>query len=307
MLTIGEIAFILLIPTMVTGFMKKRRELHKYLSLLAVFSFLLHVYQNPTSSTQCFLIFIFLFLTVITGFKSFKIKKREELHMIFSVITFIIVIIHVFPLIWSSKAPIIYEEGMKLPEPILKGEMTVEETMLKRRSIRNYLDKDLTLEQLSQLLWAAQGITSEWGGRTAPSAGATYPLEIYVLVRRVEGLEKGIYHYNPGDHSLNSIKYGDYSDDLTREGVSQEWIGEGSINIIMTADFSRTTSTYGERGIRYVYLEAGHSAQNIYLQTTALNLGCVVVGAFNDEGVRNVLSLPEEHKPIYLIPVGYPS
>ena len=306
MLTIGEIAFIILTLAMVSGFIKKWK-LHEYLSLLAVFSFILHVYQNPTSSTECFLVFIFLALTVVTGLKRFKIKKRLRLHIIFSVITFVIVIIHIFPLIWPSKAPALYEEGMKLPEPILKGEMTVEETMLNRRSIRNYLDEDLTLEQLSQLLWAAQGITSEWGGRTAPSAGATYPLEVYVLVRKVDGLEKGIYHYNPGDHSLNSIKSGDYSNQLMRVAVNQEWIRDGSINIIITADFSRTTSTYGERGNRYVYLEAGHSAQNIYLQTAALNLGCVVVGAFDDEGVGNVLSLPENHKPIYLIPVGHPS
>jgi len=307
MLTLGQITFIILVPTIITGFIKRGRELHKYLSLLTVFSFLLHLMQNPASSIQCLLIIIFLLLTVVTGFKSFKIKKRLQYHLIFSVITLIIVIIHVFPLIWPSKAPLVQEGEITLPKPILKGEMTVEETMQKRRSIRDYLDKDLTLEQLSQLLWAAQGITSEWGGRTAPSAGALYPLEVYILVRRVEGLEKGIYHYNPADHSLNLIKSGNYSDDLTREGVSQEWVGSGSINIVMAADFSRTTSTYGERGNRYVYLEAGHAAQNIYLQTTALDLGCVVIGAFNDEGVKNVLSLPENHKPIYLIPVGYPS
>jgi SagB-type dehydrogenase family enzyme len=163
------------------------------------------------------------------------------------------------------------------------------------------------LEQLSQILWAAQGITGERGKRAAPSAGMTYPLELYVLVRRVEGLGKGVYRYNPQDHSLELVKSGDYSDKLMRAAVNQEWVKDGSINIIITADFWRTTSTYGERGRRYVYLEAGHAAQNIYLQVTALRLGCVVIGAFSDEDVKNVLSLPENHKPIYLIPVGYPS
>jgi SagB-type dehydrogenase family enzyme len=245
----------------------------------------------------------------MTGFKGFRIKKRRELHGIFAMITFILVLVHVLPFILPSK--VLIPEGtaegkIKLPEPRLKGEMSLEEAILKRRSIRDYEDEDLSLEQLSQILWAAQGITGEGGKRAAPSAGMTYPLELYVLVRKVEGVEKGVYHYNPQDHSLELVKPGDYSDELMRAAINQRWVRDGSVNIIVTADFWRTMSTYGERGRRYVYLEAGHAAQNVYLQVTALRLGCVVIGAFSDEEVKSVLSLPQNHEPIYVIPIGHP-
>ncbi len=303
---LGRITFILLILTIITGF-TKRKKLHENFALLGFFSFLVHLIQNLSFSLECILIIIFFSLTFVTGLKKLKIKNKLKLHKLFAIIVFLLVLIHLFPIFFPIKPPKISGEGIKLPEPRLKGEMTVEETMLKRRSIRNFLDEDLSLEHLSQLLWAAQGITSEWGGRTAPSAGATYPLEVYVLVRRVEGLESGIYHYNPESHTLNSIKSGDYSNELMRAALSQEWVRDGSINLVITADFSRTMSRYGERGRRYVYLEAGHSAQNIYLQATALELGGVVVGAFNDKGVQDVLSIPENHEPIYVIPIGIPS
>jgi len=305
MLTIGQAAFIVLVLAMITGFLKKKK-IHEYFSLLTVFSFLLHLSQKTILSTQCFLISIFLCLTVLTGLKNFKIKKKMKLHIIFSVITLIIVVIHLFPILIPSKVPVVDGGEIKLPEPRLGSETSLEEAILNRRSIRSYKDEDLSLEELSQILWAAQGITSEGGKRAAPSAGMTYPLELYVLVRRVEGLDPGIYQYVPQGHSLNTIKSVEDFDELVQGAVNQE-LKRGGFNIIMTADFSRTTSVYGERGIGYVYLEAGHAAQNIYLQATSLNLGCVVVGAFDDENVKSVLSLPENHKPIYIIPVGIPS
>ena len=305
MLTIGQAGFIVLILAIVSGIMKKKK-MHEYFSLLTVFSFLLHFLQKQAFSTQCFLIIIFLFLTTVTGLRRFKIKKKMKLHIIFSVITIIIVIIHVFPIILPSETTVTQEGEIELPEPRLESETSLEEAILKRRSIRSYKDEDMTLEQLSQILWSAQGVTSESGKRTAPSAGMTYPLELYVLVRRVESLTPAIDQYIPEDHSLNTIKTADNFNQLIQGAVNQE-VGRGSINIVISADFSRTTSTYGERGKSFVYLEAGHAAQNIYLQVAALDLGCVVVGAFDEENVKSVLSLPKEHEPIYIIPVGYPS
>lgn len=193
---------------------------------------------------------------------------------------------------------------IKLPDPVLKGSISVEEAISKRRSIREYKDEPLRLEELGQLLWAAQGITSPKGFRAAPSAGATYPLEIYVSVkeRGVIGLPAGIYHYDPFDHSLTLIKEGDHSLEIYRASLNQEWVKEAPICIIIAADFSRTTSRYGARGERYVYMEAGHVGQNIYLQATALDLGTVAVGAFYDDQLRSIIGC--EEAPIYIFPVG---
>lgn len=302
---IERILLILLVLTVISGFLKKKK-LHEYLLILTIFSTLLHVLQNPSFSIDCFIVLIFLGLAFLTGL-NIKTKNRLKLHTILGVIALIVVLYHVIPYFYQAKVPAVTEAGIKLPEPRMKGEMSVEEAILKRRSIRNFQDKAISLEQLSQLLWAAQGITDETGKRTVPSAGMTYPLEIYMLVRKVNDVNPGVYQYIPNGHSLKSIKSGDYSSELMKASLNQQSIKDGSINIIITADFSRTTSTYGERGNRYVYLEAGHCAQNIYLQATSLDLGGVVVGAFNDESVQDALSIPENHKPIYLIPIGYPS
>ncbi len=194
---------------------------------------------------------------------------------------------------------------LELPEPMLKGEMSVEEAISKRRSVREYKNVPLTLSELGQLLWAAQGITlPSRGFRAAPSAGATYPLELYVSVREggVEGLPAGIYHYDPFMHSLSLVKAGDFSMEIYRAALSQEWVREAPICIIIAADFVRTTSRYGPRGERYVYMEAGHVGQNIYLQATALGLGTVAVGAFYDDQLKSVVGCSED--PIYLFPVG---
>lgn len=195
--------------------------------------------------------------------------------------------------------------GVKLPDPVLKGEVSVEEALSRRRSVREYRNDPLTLAELGQLLWAAQGITLPSSGfRTAPSAGATYPLELYVSVRRggVVGLPAGIYHYDPLTHSLELVKEGDFSSDIYRASLNQEWVRRAAACIIITADFSRTTSRYGARGERYVYMEAGHVGQNIYLQATALGLGTVAVGAFHDDQLKSIVGCEED--PIYLFPVG---
>ncbi len=197
------------------------------------------------------------------------------------------------------------ERTIVLPEPDLSGEMSVEEAIYRRRSIRSYLREPLTLKELGQLLWAAQGITfTQRGFRAAPSAGATYPLVIYVSVKEggVEGLSSGIYRYEPFGHLLYFVKPGDFSGELARAALDQRWVREAPICIVIAADFERTVSVYGERGIRYVYMEAGHIGQNIYLQATALGLGTVAVGAFYDDEVKSIVGCPED--PLYLFPVG---
>lgn len=198
---------------------------------------------------------------------------------------------------------------VKLPSPETKGTMSVEEAILKRRSIRSYADRALSLQDVSQLMWAAQGITDPVRGfRAAPSAGATYPLEVYVVVGKngVTGLSEGVYHYDPYEHQLEYLLSGDLRSSLADAALGQEWVREAPISIVIVAIYERTTGRYGERGIRYVHMEAGHVGQNIYLQAVARGLGTVVVGAFYDDGVSRLLQLPGEQKPLYILPVGYP-
>ncbi len=196
-----------------------------------------------------------------------------------------------------------------LPLPLFESNVSLEESILHRRSIREYLDKPLTLQQLSQLLWAAQGITeTRWGFRASPSAGATYPLEIYVVIGEngVEGLNAGVYNYKPHSHSLVLVKEGDIREELYEACLNQEWVRDAPVVFVIAADYERTTRIYGERGIRYVHMEVGHVGQNIYLEATALGLGTVAVGAFYDDDVRKIIGAPENHHPLYVMPVGVP-
>jgi len=198
-------------------------------------------------------------------------------------------------------------EKVKLPPPRLKSELSVEEAISKRRSRREYLNEPLKLEEISNLLWAAQGITDLANNfRAAPSAGATYPLEVYVAVKKdgVVELSEGVYHYNPFEHVLEKHLDKDLSDELCSAAVSQRWVREAPVNIIVTAFYERTKERYGDRGTRYVHMEAGHVGENIYLQAESLGLGTVVVGAFHDDWVQRLLELPENQKPLYIIPVG---
>ncbi|MGQ9479268.1 MAG: SagB/ThcOx family dehydrogenase [Thermoproteota archaeon] len=198
---------------------------------------------------------------------------------------------------------------IELPNPETTGTMSVEEAIRRRRSIRSYADKPLSLQDVSQLMWAAQGITDPAGNfRAAPSAGATYPLEVYVVVgkNRVTGLGKGLYCYDPYEHRLEYILKGDLRSSLAEAALRQGWVREAPISIVITAVYERTTGRYGERGIRYVHMEAGHVGQNLYLQATARRLAMVTVGAFHDDQVQELLRLPKNQKPLYIIPVGHP-
>jgi SagB-type dehydrogenase family enzyme len=205
------------------------------------------------------------------------------------------------------------ETLIKLPPPILKSNVSIEEALLQRRSVREYKVEALTLKQVSQLLWAAYGITQpnssrsflRGGLRTAPSAGALYPLEFYLVAGRVEGLNPGLYKYNSEKHELLKILDGDKRKDVCNAALEQDMFETAPATIVITAVFARTTVKYRERGReRYVWIDAGHSAQNICLQCVSLNLGTCTVGAFDDVKLSKVLNLPKEEEPIYLLPVG---
>jgi SagB-type dehydrogenase family enzyme len=195
-------------------------------------------------------------------------------------------------------------ERIKLPEPGHDSLTSIEQALLKRRSVRDYKDEPLTLTEVSQLLWAAQGITDPRDFRTSPSAGALYPLEVYVVVGNVDDLSDGIYKYKPHEHELERIKEGDKRTELCIAALGQSSIKDGAIVMVFSAVYERTTQKYGERGIRYVHIEVGHAAQNVYLQAVSLNLGTVVVGAFQDDAVKMIINMPDEEYPLYIMPVG---
>lgn len=191
---------------------------------------------------------------------------------------------------------------IQLPLPKNEGKISLEEAILKRRSQRTFVNKDLRNEEIGQLLWAAQGITQAKGGfslRAAPSAGALYPMEIYLLSRG------GLFRYIPQGHKLEVIKEEDLRGSLAGAALHQDSISQAAVDIVISCVYTRITAKYGQRGIRYAHIEAGHIAQNIHLQAVALGLGSVPIGAFSDREVKRTLSLPEEEEPLYIIPVGY--
>jgi SagB-type dehydrogenase family enzyme len=193
-------------------------------------------------------------------------------------------------------------ELMELPPPVFNSEMTLEEALGSRRSMREYRDQPLTTAEIGQLLWAAQGTTSERGFRTAPSAGALYPLEVYLLTA------EGVFHYDPQHHQLRLTSQVDARAALCQAALQQEPVLNAPAVFVVAAVYARTAQKYGdERSPRYVHLEAGHAAQNLLLEATALGLGAVPIGAFHDPEVQQALGLPADHQPLYLIPVGHPT
>lgn len=200
------------------------------------------------------------------------------------------------------------EPPIKLPSAVSRGKMTLEQSITKRSSVRRFQNEPLTLEQLSQLLWSAQGITGTGGRRSAPSAGATYPLEIFIVVgsNGIRTLAAGIYHYDVDNHSLSLHQIGDFQQKLADTALGQSFIARCPVDMVICAIHPRTAYRYGRRGERYVHMEVGHVGQNVALQAVALGLGTVMVGAFKDEEVSKALKLEEQIKPLYIIPVGKP-
>ncbi len=204
----------------------------------------------------------------------------------------------------STPAP--PDDAVILPAPRSEGGVSVEEALWKRRSARIYAEVPLMLADVGQVLWAAQGIANDRGYRTTPSAGALYPLEVYVVAGSVVDLEAGVYRYRPDGHLLVRIGGGDRRADLQAAAVDQASVGDAPATLVIAAVPERTTAKYGERGTRYVAMEAGHAAENVYLQAAALNLGTVAIGAFDDDRVEEILMLPKNATPLYLMPVGRP-
>lgn len=196
---------------------------------------------------------------------------------------------------------------INLPKPKLSGSVSLEEALAQRRSVRGFIDHPLTIPELGQLLWATQGVTEPRRLlRTTPSAGATYPLELFVIIGRAEGISPGVYRYIPGDHVLRPVLPGDRRQALTRAALNQSALLQAPVTFALTAIHARTVARYGQRATRYVDMEVGHAAQNLSLQAVALGLGSVVIGAFDDQDVATLLELPSGEVPLYLIPTGRP-
>lgn len=197
---------------------------------------------------------------------------------------------------------------MNLPPAKTQGTVSVEQAIDRRRTVRSYMPKMLSLDQLSQLLWSAQGITGKTGyKRAAPSAGALYPMDVYVVTGQgcVAQIEAGVYHYDPHSHLLSRVATKDLRDGVARAAFSQMWLVGAPVNLVITAEYNRVGVKYGERGVRYAMIEAGHIGQNLFLQAEALGLKAGIVGAFHDTNLNKVLNLPSAHEPLLIIPVGY--
>jgi len=184
-----------------------------------------------------------------------------------------------------------------LPDPRLSGTQSLEETLATRRSVREFTDEPLSESDIGQLLWAAQGVTDPAGLRTSASAGALYPLEMYVVG------STGLYHFEPARHKLSRRNEQDLRPAIHRTALGQDALIEAPAVFVITAVFALTQRKYGPRGRRYVHMEAGHAAQNLLLQAAALNLGGVAIGAFNDLELHEILGLPNNEAPLYLIAV----
>jgi SagB-type dehydrogenase family enzyme len=190
---------------------------------------------------------------------------------------------------------------IKLSLPKREGKVSLEEAFNSRQSVRKYLNEPLTLDEISQVLWAAYG-KNKWNKLTAPSAGALYPLAIYLVANNIAALDKGLYKYNNNTHGLVLISSKPLSLKLSQAALNQPWVKDAPALVIICADYEITTSRYGNRGRRYVDIEAGHVGQNIYLQAETLDLGTVAVGAFNDREAKEVLKIEED--PLYIMPLG---
>jgi SagB-type dehydrogenase family enzyme len=193
---------------------------------------------------------------------------------------------------------------IKLPAPIHDSKVSLEKAMLDRRCVRTYGEVPLALAEISQLLWAAQGVTDPRGFRTSPSAGALYPLEIYVVTGKTDDLPAGIYKYIPSDHGLQKRTEGDKRAALCRGSRGHAAVKNAPAVLVFCAVYERVTSKYGDRGTRYTHIEAGHAAQNVCLQAVSLGLNTVVIGAFDDKDIKRTAKLEADESPLYLMPVG---
>jgi SagB-type dehydrogenase family enzyme len=194
--------------------------------------------------------------------------------------------------------------ALVLPPPERSGGTALSEALARRRSLRRSGAGALDLASAGQLLWAAQGVTCADGLRTAPSAGARFPLRLHLVAGEVTGLAAGVYGYLPREHGLRAERPEEVRGELAGAALGQAWVAAAPAVLVVAALYGHTTGRYGERGVRYVHMEAGHAAQNVLLQATALGLAAVPVGAFDDLRVRELLRLADQEVPLYLLPVG---
>lgn len=195
---------------------------------------------------------------------------------------------------------------MKLSEPRRTGKTSFEEVLANRRSVREYSEYPIRLDEISQLLWSAYGISNAKGLRTAPSAREFYPLNIYLAAESVSSLMPGLYRYNSPEHALDLVTEGHWIDRIFETTFNQTAIQQSAAVFLFTGDYTKLLSEFGEVGKRYVDMDLGHSAQNLHLQATALNLGTVEIAAFRPEELKKLLSLPENEEPLYFMPIGRP-
>ena len=196
------------------------------------------------------------------------------------------------------------QEIIKLSKPVFDSAVSIERALAGRRSVRDYAALPLTLEALSQILWSAQGLSGPRGLRTAPSAGALYPLEIYVASGDVTDLALGLYKYACAGHLLVRTSKEDKREELFNAALRQGSVKRAPVVLIMCAVYERMTAKYGRRGIRYTDMEAGHASQNVYLQAESLGLAALAIGAFDDSRIKKIVNLTPEETPLYLMPVG---
>jgi SagB-type dehydrogenase family enzyme len=195
---------------------------------------------------------------------------------------------------------------IRLPDPCRQGGLSVETALQRRRSVREYAPEPINLAEAGQLLWAAQGVTTDDGKRAAPSAGGTYPLETYLVAGRVAGFAPGVYHYRPASHEMAAVVAGDLRPALAAISMNQDCVRNSAASIVFATVVARTAAKYGDSATAYVDMEAGHAAQNVALQAVALDLGTVMIGAFDERALAGLLQLPAEHRPRYYVAVGRP-
>ncbi len=254
--------------------------------------------------------------------KPAQAKKNNNVRWLIPVITtivFVVLLTVTFLLKKDNSAPEVTianpaatkpANQISLPTPALKSSISVESTLKTRRTKRTFLDEKMDLKVASQLLWAAQGVTSEWGGRTTPSAKSTYPLSVYLVANKIDGLNSGLYLYVPGDrtpvHALKPIAEGDFGKAFFAS-LNQNSFKNAPGILVITGDMTKMANAFG--GIPHdkeVYLEAGHAAQNLYLQAETLKIGVVSNSSFDDSIIRNIITIPDTETIIYLIPFGLP-
>lgn len=196
---------------------------------------------------------------------------------------------------------------MQLPAPLTDGPIPFENILANRRTVREYASEAMSIDGAAQLLWAAYGITEHgiWNRRTVPSAGAIYPMEIYLIAGDIEEIGPGVYRYDAEEHTLEPMRAGDIRPDLAEACTQQEWMEHAPMAIVICTDFAKATSKYGERGAFYAFFEAGHIAQNIYLQGESMGIGIAEVATFEDEELSGVVGQALNHRPLLVMAAGW--